>query len=116
MDRYSPIVGFQFVDSENNTHEGRVQRTVRMKIRCHIYAHSEHVMICDCGKIKSVLRPIQHVAVFRRQVWVERANTNGLCQFKARVSAALSGIDGHVGFLTQRGQQQKPHSQFSFTS
>ena len=93
MDRYSPIVRFQFVDSDNNTHEGRVQWTVRMKIGCHIYAHSEHVMICLSEKIQTVLRPIQHVAVFWRQVWVEGANANGLCQINSRVSATFSGIN-----------------------
>ena len=93
MDRYSPIVRFQFIDPDNNPHEGRVQWTVGMKIGCHIYAHSKHVMIRHSGKIKTVLRPIQHVAVFRRQVWVEGANANGLCQINSRVSATFSGIN-----------------------
>jgi hypothetical protein len=36
---------------------------------------------------------IQHVAVFWRQVWIEGANANGLCQINSRVSATFSGIN-----------------------
>jgi hypothetical protein len=89
VDRYSPFVRFQFVDSDNDTHKGRVQWTVGMKISCHIYAHSEHIVICPSGKIKTVQRPIQHVAIFWRQVWVEGANANGLCQINSRMSATF---------------------------
>ena len=93
MDRYSPIVRFQFIYSDNNTYKGRVQWTVGMKIGCHIYAHSEHVMIRHSGKIKTVLRPIQHIAVFWRQVRVEGANASGLCQINSRVPATFLGIN-----------------------
>ena len=55
MDRYSQFVRFQFVDSDDNTHKGRVQWAVGLKIGRHIDAHSEDVMTCLSGKIQTVL-------------------------------------------------------------
>jgi len=55
MDCYPPFVRFQFVDSYDNTHKGRVQWAVRFEIGRHIDAHSESVMTCLSGKIQAVL-------------------------------------------------------------
>ena len=55
MDCYSPFVRFQFVDSYDNTHKGRVQWAVGLEIGRHIDAHSESVMTCLSGKIQTVL-------------------------------------------------------------
>ena len=55
MDCYSPFIRFQFVNSYDNTHIGRVQWAVGLEIGRHIDAHSEYVMICLSGKIQTVL-------------------------------------------------------------
>ena len=54
MDRYSQFVRFQFVDSYDNTHKGRVQWAVGLEIGRHIDAHSEYAMTCLSGKIQTV--------------------------------------------------------------
>ena len=55
MDRYSLFAGFQFVDSYDNAHERRVQGAVGLEIGRHIDAHSEYVMTCLSGEIKTFL-------------------------------------------------------------
>ena len=54
MDRYSPFVRFQFVDSYDNPYKGRVQWAVGLKIGRHMDTHSEYVMACLSGKIQTV--------------------------------------------------------------
>jgi len=78
VDRYSQFVRFQFVDSYDNTHKGSVQWAVGLEIGRHIDAHSEYVMACLSGKIQTVLRTVQHCAIFWRQARVEGANADGL--------------------------------------
>jgi hypothetical protein len=78
VDCYSPFVRFQFVDSYDNTHKGRVQRAVGLEIGRHIDAHSESVMTCLSGKIQTVLRCVHRCAIFWRQARVEGANADGL--------------------------------------
>ena len=116
MDRNSPFVRFQSVDTDDNAHKGRVQRAVRLEIGRHMDAHSEHVMPCLGGKIQTVLRSIQHGAIFGRQARVEGTNARGLRQIDSRVPASFLGISRHVGLLTQPGQLQKSHSQMNFAS
>jgi len=55
VDCYSSLVKFQFVDSYDNTHKGRVQWAVGLEIGRNIDAHSECVMTCLSGKIQTVL-------------------------------------------------------------
>ncbi len=55
VDRYSQIVRFQFVNSDDNSNKCRVQWAVRLKISRHIDAHSNNVMTCLSGKIQTVL-------------------------------------------------------------
>jgi len=55
VDGYPQCVRFQFVNSDDNSNKGRVQRTVGLKIGRHIDAHSEYVMICLSGEIQTVL-------------------------------------------------------------
>ncbi len=78
MDRYSPSVRFQFVNPDDNTNKGRVQWAVRLKIGCHMDAHSQHIMTCRGGKIHTVLRSVQDRAIFWRQACVKGANASGL--------------------------------------
>jgi len=55
VDCYSLFVRFQFVDSYDNTHKGRVQWTVGLEIGRNIDAHSKYVMTCLSGEIQTVL-------------------------------------------------------------
>ena len=78
MDRDSPFFRFQFVDSYDNAHKGRVQWAVGLEIGRHIDAHSKYVMTCLSRKIQTVLRSVQHCAIFWRQARVEWANADSL--------------------------------------
>ncbi len=78
MNRYSPFVRVEVVDSYDHTHKRRMQWAVRLEIGGHKNAHSQYVVIRLSGKVQTIFRSIRGCAVFRRQSRVERANANRL--------------------------------------